>query len=416
MRVKVEIINLAKIELAEIYLDKFVLFVGDNNSGKTITMELLYGIVKLLSEWKVNMDNSNVKMTEREDIKYIRFDQKWIIDLQDTINRYLQENKEEFIVNCFSQPIPLESIKLFFEDIEGYFFIATISDKVRLERQNPIGDRECLIEDVDVPVGDVESMLAQSILMNMIGLNVKEKQIFIPAARAGLQMLYRQFFVSSSNSAGLPTPIYEFLKFIQTYSEKNVYTKNESEIINFIEQNILGGKVEFENNEFVYKEGESVIPINFASSMINELSILTSVFKSNDSFGLLYYDEVENSVHPIMQGNVARSLIRTCNSGKNVIVSTHSDTMAGKINNLLLLSRMENVTKRNEKLEKIGLDVADMLDKEKNVMVYEFKKNANGKVKVDCLEFMQYPRIGYEFGRFNENIDKLYDESTYIME
>ena len=50
-----------------------------------------------------------------------------------------------------------------------------------------------------------------------------------------------------------------------------------------------------------------------------------------------------------MQGEVARALIRLCNSGRKLIVSTHSDTMAGKINNMILLSRMKNVAEKREK-------------------------------------------------------------------
>ena len=56
-----------------------------------------------------------------------------------------------------------------------------------------------------------------------------------------------------------------------------------------------------------------------------------------------------------------------------------------------------------------------MLGNQKNVMVYEFKKNEKGKVRVEALEFMAYPRIGYLFDRFNENIDQLYNESNSIM-
>ena len=48
-------------------------------------------------------------------------------------------------------------------------------------------------------------------------------------------------------------------------------------------------------------------------------------------------------------------------------------------------------------------------------MVYDFKKNEKGKVRVEALEFMAYPRIGYLFDRFNENIDQLYNESNSIM-
>ena len=45
----------AKIDNASIYLDEFLLFVGDNNSGKTLLMELLYGVVDLSGKPNVQM-------------------------------------------------------------------------------------------------------------------------------------------------------------------------------------------------------------------------------------------------------------------------------------------------------------------------------------------------------------------------
>ena len=47
--------------------------------------------------------------------------------------------------------------------------------------------------------------------------------------------------------------------------------------------------------------------------------------------------------------------------------------------------------------------------------IYEFKKTEKGNVIVEELDFFEYPRIGYDFGRFNENIDMMYDESNCIM-
>ncbi len=356
------------------------------------------------------------KITEREHIKYIRFDSDWYKNVEEKINYYLKENSKKFILENFASCIPLEKISVKFEEDEELFFIATISDKVSLEKQYTDGEREYVFEGIDIP-GDVEKVLAHRVLMDMLGIKEGEKQMFIPASRAGLQMLYRHFFASyTKGNGGLSIPIYEFLKFLQTYTNKNIYSDDEIELIEFLENNLMGGKVEFRNNEFIFQEGESIIPLNYASSMIHELAIFTSMLKSNEDFKYIYYDEVENSVHPLVQGNVARAIIRLCNLGKKLIVSTHSDTMAGKINNLILLSRMRNVIEKNKKLEKIDLTMADMLGIEKNVRVYEFIKSKKGKVKVEELEFMAYPRIGYDFGRFNENIDQLYQESSFIME
>ena len=189
----------------------------------------------------------------------------------------------------------------------------------------------------------------------------------------------------------------------------------EKDLVAFIEEQLLRGKVDYENGQFIFRERDMNIPLNYASSMIHELSILPCVLKSSQKVEYIYYDEVENSVHPLLQGIVARSLIRFCNMGMRLVVSTHSDTMAGKLNNLVLLARMKNIAERNKKLEKLGLTTKDMLDDSKQIMVYEFIKNHEGKVKVQALEFMPYPKIGYAFDRFNKNIDQLYDESNVIM-
>ena len=94
MRTKIKVNKFAKIESADVYLDEFLLFVGDNNSGKTLLMELIYGIVELIRKWKA--DYSNVKIVETEYVKYIRFAKEWYKDVESKINLYLKENKDFF--------------------------------------------------------------------------------------------------------------------------------------------------------------------------------------------------------------------------------------------------------------------------------------------------------------------------------
>lgn len=413
MRTKIEVNKFAKIERADVYLDDFLLFVGDNNSGKTLLMELIYGIVDLIQKWKA--DYSNVKMTENEYVEYIRFDQEWYKVVENKINLYLKENKDKFVIDNFKSMIPLESVSVKFEEYEDLFYIATISDKVNLEKQYPNGDREIVFKDLAAS-DDIEYILTHRILIDIIGMHEGEKQLFVPAARAGLQMLYRYMFVeTTSTNSGLPLPVSEYLNFIQTYTKKVALDLDESNLIEFVEEKLMKGKVDYVKGQFVFMEKDTAIPLNYASSMIHELSALSGILMSNQKIGYIYYDEVENSVHPLLQGVVARALLRFCNLGKKMIISTHSDTMAGKLNNIILLSRMKNIAERNKKMEKVGLTTRDMLDDTKNIMVYEFIRNEEGKVKVQALEFMSYPRIGYEFDRFNENIDQLYDESNLIM-
>lgn len=414
LRTKIKVQNFAKIEHAEIYLDDLVLFVGDNNSGKTLLMELIYGIIQFIQNWKA--DCSVVKMMEAEYVKYIRFDQKWYLDVENKINSYLKEHKNQFVVDTFKTLIPLDCVSVHFEEYEDSFYIATVSETINLEKQASNGNREIIFENMQTP-DDWMNMLAQRILTDILGMNTGEKQLFVPAARAGLQMLYRYLFAeTTSENAGFPLPVAEFLKYIQTYALAGALTSDESDLLSFIENRLLNGKVAYENGQFLFYEKESAIPLNYASSMIHELSILPNILKSIQRIGYVYYDEVENSVHPLLQGIVAQTLIRFCNLGRKMLISTHSDTMAGRLNNIILLSKMKNIAERNKKIEKIGLSNKDLLDEQKNVTVYEFVKTRDGHVTVENLEFMSYPKIGYEFERFNENIEQLYDESTSIME
>lgn len=48
--------NFGKIKHAEITLSDFTLFVGDNNSGKTFIMQLLYGALNELCKMKPVID------------------------------------------------------------------------------------------------------------------------------------------------------------------------------------------------------------------------------------------------------------------------------------------------------------------------------------------------------------------------
>ena len=413
MSIRIDVRKFAKIEKASVKTGDFSMFVGDNNSGKTLMMELIYGVINIISDW--NVEIGCAKITEMEDITYIKFSNEWFAEIESSINNYLQDNKRNFLLECFSIEIPVEEITVRFEMTEKEFYVGTIAEMAYLEKEQTDGSRKNIAGNVAGTVDEMKLLLAKYALLDIVGLPVGKRQLFLPAARAGLQMLYRNFFVNMQGKSGMALPIYDYLTFLQTYSPRMRFDENEEELIEFVDSELLGGKIEYRNDVFMYREGDCYLPLNMASSMIHELSSFSSVMKSEGSYGYLYYDEVENSIHPIKQGSIAKALVRFCNLGNRIIISTHSDTLAGRINNLILVSRMKNVIHKNDILEKLNWTMRDMLQSEKTVNIYEFKKDEKGSVIVEELEFFDYPKIGYDFGRFNENIDMLYDESNCIM-
>ena len=133
------------------------------------------------------------------------------------------------------------------------------------------------------------------------------------------------------------------------------------------------------------------------------------------NYKYIFYDEIETCLHPLKQGEMARLIMRLVNSGKRMIVSTHSDTMAGKLNNLMLLSFSEDSEEvREAKLKKLELGKEDLLSDSK-VHVYQFVNRPDGGSYVEELEFQTMPYVGYDFKLFMRNLDELYHETDIIL-
>ena len=67
--------NFGRVETADIALSNFVVLVGNNNSGKTMVMQLIYGIRKVLVNFSV--PTSRIKQSELNGQYLIRCDQEW---------------------------------------------------------------------------------------------------------------------------------------------------------------------------------------------------------------------------------------------------------------------------------------------------------------------------------------------------
>lgn len=109
-------------------------------------------------------------------------------------------------------------------------------------------------------------------------------------------------------------------------------------------------------------------------------------------------------------------LIRLNNKGYRLVVSTHSDTMATKINNLLLLSFADlSDLEKKEKLKHLNLEEEDLL-RSKDIHVYQFENQEDGRSIVRELAFRTTPYTGYDFSQFANNVQELYEESLTVME
>lgn len=188
---------------------------------------------------------------------------------------------------------------------------------------------------------------------------------YIPGSRSGLYLglkhLASIFLKISQNQALFSgnMPLSElsepFSDFFITLTRIKEVTKN-SNLLNLskkIEQDVLNGEVIYDEskNTLMFKEkGKEVISLDSSSSMIAEISLLTAYFKYLVDNGTINYvntnpiifiEEPEAHLHPEKQVLMAEALAELVETSDiQVVVTSHSNYIFNKLNNLVMQKRL----------------------------------------------------------------------------
>ena len=450
MKIYIQFKDFGKINSGRIDISNFTVFVGENNSGKTFVMQLIYAVQKEIC-------NSNIFSGEIIDIAdYVDINTDIIKKIEAEINRYLGSNKERIIEKYFHRAIPIGKLKV---DIELYDAKIYIKNERKDRVINSDGDRKdtsYVSIGLKVPnkkevkhglfyFGKDDKYLSKALCSQVISVILgsgysSDSILFLPASRTGMQLLYKYFFsekdkkenelmfdydfenkkeIRKENELGLTVPVYDFLQFLLRYSVSENNSKENSGLIKFIESNLIDGELLENGGETLYRQSveDELTPLYLASSMVNEISPIFKVLTGKVNYKTLLYDEIETCLHPEKQKQMARLLVRMNNAGYKLIVSTHSDTMAAKLNNLLMLTYMkENYKQENidEKLKKLNLQKEDLLDS-CEFHVYQFVCEEKNRSTIKELEFNPVTKVGYDFEQFAKSAIDLYEETMQIV-
>ncbi len=443
MKISIGVENFGKIHSALVDVSNYTLFVGENNSGKTYLMQLIY---YLLGKYRIrnesNLVESNSIADKLRSDGSILLSRNDFLAIQNDINRDLEENKHAIVKGVFNREVNIDRLYIEIEQEENDEISVTYKDmseaqldpevvkvikEIRDTINNGIEIREICIDNkrngVPYRSYSVFSEISNKEIINLIMGSVlyNRSGLFIPASRTGLLMLFRNFFAETVDAVRsgktlngeieLTTPVYEFLRFLQTINYKE---EQNNELIEFAENNIIDGHLIMKKDEpirYVDKK-DKVIPLVLSSSMVNEVTPILQSLVSTREMQYLIIDEIETSLHPKKQKEMARFLNRVNNAGYRLVVSTHSDTMAAYVNNFHILSK-KNL--KSDELKEMNLLEEDLL-KTGEIRYYEFKNMDDGTSKVEALEFGQYPNDGVDFKLFAESADELYSNSMKILE
>lgn len=443
--------NFGKIESADIDLSNLIIFVGENNSGKTYLMQLIYGLFSFMRSREFNafmeeFDDLYIgdKITE---VKSDNAD--FYKSFQDEINYFIDINKDEIIKKTFhTRNLTIDSLSVEFKSIDVNWSIIyqdEIEVNERIKKRYFILRNDERIRGLGfgekIPTSFIEKIikaeLLSTILFELTGLkkySEEEPMIYLPASRSGIMLLYANYLANDKknnyseenefviepdnnddleNEYGLTEPVYNFLMFLLKHKNSEIPSDFNKELISFIDQNIINGSIEKVGNTVRYKPSASdqSMPIYLSSSLVSELAPIYQILSGVQRFSYIMYDEMETCQHPTKQLQLARLLVRMVNAGYKMIVSTHSDTMVAAINNLVTLSFKKE---RDKLIDKLGYQQDDILES-KSIKAYQFIVESQ-KTKVVEVPNHFSVGIGFDFSLFNKSNDKIYQDAIAITE
>lgn len=247
-------------------------------------------------------------------------------------------------------------------------------------------------------------------------------------------LLYREFFAHKTDSLlsfqrsggtmqeqesrllNLTKPMYNFLRFLQTYSLDEKHMEHFRKEIQFYNEKIIDGRITTDGqNGFRYSNrlGMENVPMYLTSSMVNEVAPLFLAMTSRNNYERFIIDEVEASLHPEKQRELVRLLNRLYNRGCKFIISTHSDTFVNKLNNLAILSNYVHNNDDENILNEFEVDKTDLI-KIDDLYVYEFVQTESGQCEVHEKVFNS--KYGYQFDLFTQSALTIYNEAVKLEE
>ena len=327
MNIRIIIDKLGPITDSEIVFKPFMVFTGESGLGKSYTALLWYNLITSLTpmrlqEFITKKINGSVK--EELTFKFKDF-RMWLNQNTAAFFGYLLGNNN---FNCqvnyvfeTDDDIPVEMKRLHDEDASGF-------------------TRYSINGDIDVfPLDLEDNVLMMSFSLHgylselCFGKNYL-RPLILPPARAAFMGanttspigMYRDFLAQLDD---LKTPS-------RTISPDNQF------FVNYIAK-LSDGEIVLENGSvFLQFESGEKIPVSAAASSVKELMPFLLMLQNGKirQYNSLLFEEPEAHVHPKKQFLLMDMLARCCNKGMLIQMTTHSDYLLGRMNQLLVLGKI----------------------------------------------------------------------------
>ena len=404
--------NYGKIERAELNIAPMTLFVGDNNSGKSYLLSLIWalssgrqdqilykGLKSLLVEKYTDLYNRFEWLLSKEAID--KEDRSIIIEekeLADIMNTVFTMNKDAFVKSLFNyEGMSIGKLAIQINESQPYKVIRMPSDDgvgIRIQINEEEKMRFVFVKRADVNAAAIARIVHE--LLNLILRNElpRSATYYLPAARTGFMLAKnsinqvgrkKAFDIiveedgESSDIEVSPFPK-SIIHFLDTMDSLNTDTLNKEYVSMAVwaEHYMADGNIEYtdSNNgsiQYIPEGMEIGLPLRVSSGVVTELSPLILLLKYSRRLKMICYEEPEMCLHPQLQYQMARLLVRMVNSGIRIAASTHSDIIIQHINNMCQLYGSNN---KEAVLENSDFETDDLINVEK-IAIYQLSVQGN---------------------------------------
>lgn len=212
-----------------------------------------------------------------------------------------------------------------------------------------------------------------------------------------------------------------YFHFLQGLNELNlrrdISTQVSQDLLQLFHE-ILEGDIKRVDNKYFYQVDnmDDPIPISAAAASIREIAPLEMLARKVDvSTSSVLFEEPEAHLHPLKQRMMADILSAFANAGCFMQVTTHSDYLIRRLNELILLDkvrkRMQDKEKFNNLCKEIGTSSELSLDTAK-IAAYVLKPNDDGSSYIK----RQNVEDGIPYNSFTNAIDKSMEVQSKLEE
>lgn len=123
-------------------------------------------------------------------------------------------------------------------------------------------------------------------------------------------------------------------------------------------EEVMEGEVLYDGEKFIYDHHQERIPLSAAASSIRELAILSMIAERTDLDDMVVlFEEPEAHLHPAKQRAMADALSLMNTFGAYMQVTTHSDYLLRRMNELIKLKKIQEHLDNETEYEKVCAEI-----------------------------------------------------------